>query len=192
MGVPKYRITLAEEERNLLRKISRKHKERQSIVRRAKIILRADEGCQYQRIAQELGINEQSVTIWIKRWLEREMDPIEERLKDLPRPGTPDTFSPEQWCRLIALSCESPSEYGLPITDWTHRELAREAVKLGIVESISSSHLGRMLKKRHPTTSDTILAECETGRTKGREDRRDLRGLPDRRRSTRRTGLERR
>lgn len=148
MGVPKYRITLAEEERSLLIKIIRKDKESQSIARRAKIILRADEGCQYQSIAKELGISEQSVTIWIKRWLERDMDPIEERLKDLPRPGTTDTFSPEQWCRLIALSCESPSEYGLPITDWTHRELAREAMKQGIVESISSSHLGRMLKKK--------------------------------------------
>jgi putative transposase len=174
MGVPKYRITLDEEERNLLRRISRKHTERQSIVRRAKIILRANEGCQYQDIAKGLGINEQSVTIWIKRWLERDSDPVEDRLEDLPRSGTPDRISPEQWCRIIALSCERPSEYGLPITDWTHRELANEAIKQGIVEAISPSHIGSVLKKRHPTPSNAVLAKCEAGRTQRREDSRDL------------------
>ena len=156
MGVPKYRIALTEEERSLLRKISRKQTEKNSIVRRAIIILRADEGARYQDIAKELGINEQSVTIWIKRWLERKTDPAEERLNDLPRPGTPDTFTPEQWCRIVALACESPSQYGLPITDWTNRELAKEVMKQGIVESISPSHLGRVLKKKTSILSSLL------------------------------------
>lgn len=58
MGVSKYRITLIEEEKELLKVISRKHKESQNIVRRAKIILRANEGVQRQAIAAELDINE--------------------------------------------------------------------------------------------------------------------------------------
>ena len=147
MGVPKYRITLIAEEKELLERISRKNTESQHIVRRAKIILRADEGVQHQVIARELGINEHQVTEWIKRWTVRSEDPVIERLQDLPRAGAPSSITPEQWCQIVAMACESPSEYGLPITDWTHRELAKEVMKQGIVESISPSHLGRMLKK---------------------------------------------
>ena len=43
VGVPKYHITLTEEERDILQRIVRKQTESQHIVRRAKIILRADE-----------------------------------------------------------------------------------------------------------------------------------------------------
>lgn len=148
MGLPKYRITLTEEERTILSKISRKHTEKQNIVRRAKMILRVDEGHEYQAIAAQLGVDKHLVTTWIKRWLGRQETPIANRLQDLPRSGSPGTTSPEQWCQIIALSCESPSDYDLPITDWTQRELAREAIKQGIVETISPSHLGRVLKKK--------------------------------------------
>jgi putative transposase len=48
----------------------------------------------------------------------------------------------------MALACEPPEAYGVPITHWTHRELAREVVKQKIVCSISSSHLGTFLKKQ--------------------------------------------
>ena len=158
MGLPKYCVTLTEEEREVLNRIVRKHTESQNIVTRAKLILRVNEGLQRKEIAAELGIEEHSVTKWIKRWLGRAEEPIIERLQDLPRSGSPGKISPEQWCQIIALSCEKPSEYGLPITDWTHRELAKEAIRQGIVETVSPSHLGRMLKKR---TSSHI--EPDTG-----------------------------
>ncbi len=163
MGVPKYRITLTGEEREILHRIIRKQTESQNIVRRAKIILRADEGQQRKAIAAELGIEQHAVTPWIKRWLERREDAVMERLEDLPRSGAPGVITPEQWCRIIAMSCEKPSEYGLPISDWTHRELAREAIKQGIVEALSPSHLGKMLKKRHSAAPKPLLAECQTG-----------------------------
>ena len=59
-----------------------------------------------------------------------------DRLKDLPRPGAPDKFTPEQVCQLIALACENPETYDRPITHWTARELAdkrRKPVKFGKV-----------------------------------------------------------
>jgi putative transposase len=157
MGVPKYRIALTDEERESLTRIVRKHTESQHIVRRAKIILRVEEGQQRKAIAADLGIEEHSVIAWVKRWLMRKGDPVVERLQDLQRTGSPGAISPQQWCEIIAMSCENPSEYGLPITDWTHRELAQEVIKQGIVEAISPSHLGRMLKKgtSSRTESDT-------------------------------------
>ncbi len=148
MGVAKYVVKLTSEEREELERITKKHTASQSIVRRAKIILRADEGVKRLAIAWELGISQENViTTWIKRWLELSQRPVIERLQDLPRSGAPDKFTPEQLCQIIALSCEEPQAHGRPVTHWTHEELAAEAIKQGIVESISKSHIGRLLKK---------------------------------------------
>ena len=148
MGVAKYRINLTQEEREILIKISQKDTEKQSVVRRSKIILMSDQSILNQEISEKLGANIHVVSTWTKRWHERASDTVEERLQDLARPGAPDTITPEQWCNIIALSCEKPEDHGLPITDWTYRELADEVIKQGIVEKISSSHLGRILKKK--------------------------------------------
>jgi putative transposase len=101
----------------------------------------------YQTIAQKLDVQNNIITNWTARWHKLANKPVRERLQDLPRPGTPDTFTPEQLCQIIALSCEKPEDYDRPITHWTHRELAEEAIKQGIVETISANHLGRLLKK---------------------------------------------
>jgi transposase len=148
VGVAKYRIQLTAEERAELGRITRKHTAGQSVVQRANIILMADEGIKRMAIAFELGIAQENVvTTWVKRWLAMSDRPVVERLQDLPRSGAPDTFTPEQLCQIIALACEKPERYGRPITQWTHRELADEAIKQGIVESISASYVGQLLKK---------------------------------------------
>ena len=147
MRGPNCPVRLGAEERETLQQIIRKRTEKQSIVLRANIILMADEGILYQDIAKEQGVQSNTVTNWTTRWQELADKPVQERLQDRPRPGAPDTFSPEQLCRIIAISCESPEDYGRPITHWTHRELAEEVTKQGIVESISANYLGRLLKK---------------------------------------------
>jgi putative transposase len=156
----KYPVNLTEEEREILVQITRKHKAEQSMVRRARILLMSDAGVRNQTIAGELGVGNQLVTIWTKRWCETVGKPVLERLQDLPRSGAPDKFTPEQHCLIVALACEKPTDHGRPITDWTQRELAEEAIKQGIVESISPCHVGRMLKKRLAAPSHPILAEC--------------------------------
>ena len=147
MRGPKFPVTLEEEDREVLQKIARKRSERFNIVLRAKIILMADEGVKYQDIADQLNVRKDTITDWTARWYAMADKPVRERLQDLPRPGAPDTFTPEQLCQIIAMVCESPEDYGRPITHWTHRELAEEAIKQGIVDSISPTHLGRLLKK---------------------------------------------
>jgi putative transposase len=162
MGAPRYRINLTEQEREALDQLTRQHTAKQSMVRRAKIILMAGEGERRQDIAAKLGVRSHVVTTWTKRWLEKLAEPVAQRLEDLPRPGAPDTFTPEQLCQLMALACESPQDHGRPMTHWTHRELAAEAIKQGIVESISPHHLGRLLKKRLATPSHPVLAKCQS------------------------------
>ena len=140
-------IHLTEDERKELQRIVQKHTAKQSVVKRAKIILLADDGMQHQEIAIKLNIRNNTVTNWVARWKELSGKPAEDRLQDAPRSGAPDKFTPEQLCKIIALACENPEDHGRPVTHWTHRELAAVLVEKGIVESISPNHLGELLKK---------------------------------------------
>ena len=69
-------------------------------------------------------------------------------LADDQRSGAPATFTPEQVAAIIALACEPPADSGLPISHWTPPELAREAIKRRIVESISPRQVDRFLARR--------------------------------------------
>jgi putative transposase len=145
----RYRINLLSSEREFLQKLIRAHGTPQQIARRARIVLLANgEGWSNREIADELKIHKADVSIWTKRWIERTLEPVAQRLRDLPRPGRPDTISPEQWCRIFALACEPPHAHGRPISHWSSRELTAEAIKQGIVETLSEGHLRKMLKKR--------------------------------------------
>ncbi|WP_242055323.1 helix-turn-helix domain-containing protein [Nostoc flagelliforme] len=72
---------------------------------------------------------------------------IEQRLQDSERVGARPKFSMEQVIELFALACSPPSDYGRPISHWTARELANEIIKLGIIESISVRHVGRLFEE---------------------------------------------
>ncbi|MCP4868720.1 MAG: helix-turn-helix domain-containing protein [Proteobacteria bacterium] len=130
---------------------------------RAKVVLLSDEGVTGTEQGRRLGVDGQRTRRWRKRWAkaasavdeaeaagasDKDLEArIAAVLGDAPRSGTPPTFSPEQVARLIALACEPPADSGLPVTHWTPAELAVEAVKRGIVESISARHLDRLLKR---------------------------------------------
>ena len=160
MGVPRYRVKLTLAERQELERITNKATMGQSIVRRARLILLADTGMAHRDIATELGLSRHSgVSDWIKRWLDRADRPVAARLVDAPRSGAPPRVGPEQTCQLIALACEQPQDYGRPVTHWTHRELAEELRAQGIVECISASQVGRLLKKRSSTAPKPLLVE---------------------------------
>jgi hypothetical protein len=60
----------------------------------------------------------------------------------------------------MALACEDPKASSLPISHWTPTELAKEAIRRGIVESISPRSVGRFLKGgRSPAPSQPLLAQ---------------------------------
>lgn len=149
MSRTRHRINLLGSERSELEQLIRKQTTPQNIAKRARIILWANgDGATNQEIAEKLGIFKADVTRWTKRWIERGMEPVVDRLADLPRSGHPDTIHAEQWCRILALACEPPEQHGRPISHWSSSELAAEAVKQGIVESLSAGHLRKVLKKK--------------------------------------------
>jgi transposase len=145
----RYRLNLTSAERDELEQLARAYTMPQQVARRARIILLADgEGMSNASIATELGINKAKVRRWTQRWVERAGEAVLDRLSDLPRCGAPETITPEQWCRVIALACESPDEHGYPMTHWSSKELAAEAIKQGIVKHLSAGHLRKVLQQK--------------------------------------------
>ena len=54
---------------------------------------------------------------------------------------------PEQICAILALACEPLEQSDLPLSHRSQSELAREAVRRGIVNSISHGSAGRFFKR---------------------------------------------
>lgn len=173
-------LTVTPKQEAILQQIIRRSKSPQDLVLRARIVLAGRQRRQRnQSIGRELGCDHQTVARWRKRWLESQerltMVEAEEEeaklesvlvalLSDQPRSGAPAKFTAEQVCQIIALACEKPAESGRPISEWTPRELADEAVKRGIVTSISAIQVERFLKRGGVTTpSASLLAQQHTG-----------------------------
>jgi putative transposase len=153
-------VYLGEGERQELLTLIRAHKTPQHFSFRAQIILHLADGHNAREVACLLGTSRLTVRRWRRHWLARHNCTVLERLQDAPRPGTPATFSVEQWCQIMALACEPPANSGRPISHWTPREVAAEAIKRGIVATISARHVGRFLKSgRSQTAPESLLAE---------------------------------
>jgi transposase len=139
-------IVLSAADREELEGFVRAHSTPQQVALRARIILSAADGIPNRQSARRLGIAVHTVRCWRRRWDEEPALALADRLADAPRPGTPPTFSPEQICAIVALACEPPEASGVPITHWSQSALAREAMKRGLVETISHGSVGRFLK----------------------------------------------
>ncbi|WP_295404459.1 hypothetical protein [uncultured Thiocystis sp.] len=119
MARPAPLIELTDEQRTLLEGLSRSRETAHSLVRRARIVLRAADGEHNSAIAQALvGLGEDGVGQWRRRWADAQAPlaalagqpkrlraAIEELLSDRPRSGNPGDFSAEQIChRTYALT----------------------------------------------------------------------------------------
>jgi len=156
-------VVLSDEERKELEALVRARKTPQRIVFRARIILTLAEVGNVTEAAERLTTRRETARIWRRYWIERAGLPTRDRLEDAPRPGTPPRITPEQWCKIVAVACEEPEKSGRPITHWTPRELAEEAIKREIVTSISTRHVGRFLKSgRVEAAQNDVLAQPRT------------------------------
>lgn len=72
---------------------------------------------------------------------------LERLLTDEARPGAPATFTPQQLVAIIALACEDPRLSNYSFEHWTPSVLAREAIKRGLVTSISPASIRLFLKR---------------------------------------------
>lgn len=157
-------IEVRDRQRAVLAALVRAKQTSQQLAERCRIVLMSAEGRANLHQAEMLGVDRQRVRRWRGRWAaarealvaaelegasDRDLDEmIQAVLSDDERSGAPPTLSPEQVAAVIALACESAQDSGLPVSHWTPAELAREAVKRGIVKSISPRQVERFLARR--------------------------------------------
>jgi putative transposase len=146
-------VTVFPEQLEALEQLVRTHLTPQQLALRARIILHAADGVGVRESARELDVWPKTVRYWRRRWRQAaEGQSVPGRLTDAPRSGAPATYTPEQICAVIAMTCEKPSDSERPISHWSQREIADEAMRRGLVPNISQRSVGRFLKKR-PTSS---------------------------------------
>ena len=154
-------ISLSQRQENVLKRLARQGKCFQQIFIRIQIILLAAMGMNNTHIANKFETSRNTVRLWRERWhasqhrlstLEKAVSSdkelgvlIGEVLSDRPRTGRPCKFSQEQFVKIIAIACEDPALSKRPISHWTARELADEAVLRNIVPSISVRTVQRLL-----------------------------------------------
>ncbi len=61
-------VVLSEKEQDGLLQITKRHRSEQQVVLRARIVVAAAQGSSNAQIAQELGINVDTVRLWRDRW----------------------------------------------------------------------------------------------------------------------------
>jgi transposase-like protein len=146
-------VIVAPEQREALEELVRAHSTPQQLALRARMILHAAASIGVRESARELGVWPKTVRYWRRRWRQAaDAQPLPERLADAPRCGAPATYTAEQICAVIAMTCEKPTDSERPISQWSQREIAAEAMRRGLVPSISQRSVGRFLKKR-PTSN---------------------------------------
>ncbi len=156
------KVTITERQHDLLETIHKAPTASSQLRQRAAIILWAFQKRDNAEIAAAVGLSRRQVSTWRRRWAdawERLIRiectqthaalrrAVEQVLRDEPRAGSSGKFTPEQVVAILALACEPPEKSGRPITHWTAKELADEAIKRGIVPSISVTQVGRYLRE---------------------------------------------
>ena len=137
----KYVVKLTSEERESLLALTRKGKTSARKIKRASVLLAADEGDTDAVIAQKLRLHTDTVSDIRRRCVE---GAIESALNDRPRPGKARLLDGHQEAYLVALTCSTPPEGR---TRWTMQLLADKLVELKVVESICDETVRRALKR---------------------------------------------
>ena len=145
-------VNLTEKEQKSLARLTRRHNIGQQIALRARIILLAGQGQTNSAIVRQLDVCIATVQRWRNRWVQAQgisLDDLsaEDRLEDMPRPGSPPKITADQRCKIEALACETPEKSDRPISQWTAREIADEVIERKIVDTISGRHAARLLKR---------------------------------------------
>ena len=143
----KYRVTLTEEEREILKNLIQKGHTAGYRIRHAQILLALDEtpaneSWTDEKIAIAYGSHIRSIGNIRKRFVEEGFEVALERKKRLTPPVI--KIDGEAEAKIIALACSNAPEGRVR---WTFRLLADKVVELGILDSISDTAIRNRLKK---------------------------------------------
>ena len=136
----KYVVDLNDQEREHLLEVTRHGKSSARKIKRAHILLKAEQDLSDVHIAQEVDTSTNTVFRTRKRFVEEGLEALNER----PRSGQPRKLDGRQEAHLIAVACSDPPQGH---SHWTLRLLAAKVVQLGFAESISPETIRNTLKK---------------------------------------------
>ena len=136
----KQHITLFESDRLALENSLTKGSMKVRKQTRIKGLLYLHKGRSYQEISKLLSVNYVTVSAWANSYKLERLSFLDER----PRSGRPIKFDGEDRAKVTALACsDAPEGY----SQWSLRLLADRIVSLELVEDISYSTVGLILKK---------------------------------------------
>lgn len=162
---PRYRVTLAEEERRELEALTRRGKINAKKFAYARALLLCDAGSNgpawtVADTAEALGVTSRTIEHLKKRFVEEGFEAALER-KQSGKPPREVKFDGAFEARLITLACSSAPEGR---KRWTVRLLADKVVELKIAPDVSHMTVQRILKK---TNLNLISANTGKSRRKG-------------------------
>ncbi len=141
MPALQYKVELNKSERTRLKEIASRGETSARKVKRALVLLKADEGLIDRDIASGLLISASTVGRVRTRFVEEGLDSA---LNERTRPGQKRKLDGRQEAHLIAVACSDAPEGH---ADWTLQLIADKAVAMGFAESISLETVRQILKK---------------------------------------------
>jgi transposase len=140
-GVSACPIVLSASTRHRLTRLTRTATAQHRQVVRATIVLLAARGLPNSAIAARAGVCVDTARTWRARFAVLG----EAGLRDRDRPGRPRRFTDVQQAEVKAIACALPADRGVPLSRFSHADVAAEAVDVGVVEDISASTVRRWL-----------------------------------------------
>lgn len=135
----RYRVTLTADEQSQLVALTQKGTISARKVKRAQILLAANQGVTDEMIARTVAVGTSTVYRTKQRFVE---EGIESALSELPRSGAPRKLDVEDEAMLCAVACSAPPSGR---ARWTLQLLADEMVRLTIHQRISDETIRRRL-----------------------------------------------
>lgn len=136
----KQHLKLQDSERKYLRSLLSKGSLKVRVQKRALGLLELDKGKTYQEVADMFEMSYPAVHGWGKKYKTSGLNFLE----DKPRSGRPLGLSVEQRTKITAIACSQPPK---GYARWSLRLLADRVVELELVDEISHTEIGRILKK---------------------------------------------
>lgn len=141
MPAKKYIVKLEADERETLVELTSKGRVSARKMKRAQILLKADEGWKDEAIITALNTSRSTVERTRRRLVEGGLD---KALNEDPRPGQRPKLDGKAEAHLVALACsDAPGGRA----HWPLRLLADKLVELGVVPSLSHEAVRRKMKK---------------------------------------------
>ena len=154
VGRPKSELTISQQEREDLERLTRRTRVNRQVAFRARIVLLCADGISNTDVARQLRTSNATVGKWRKRFLEKRVD----GLLDEPRPGAPRTIADEEIEKVVVQTLESLPEGR---THWSTRSMAKQV-------GLSHSTIGRIwrafglkphVSERFQLSKDPLLVE---------------------------------